>query len=67
MVYVIIRDGLKESNIVTKTFTVDDAGLPTDDDNGFSSDCGDAVHVENDFRPTKSMLGPQSAMARFKV
>ena len=59
----IIRDGLKESNVVTKTFTVDDSGLPSDDDNGFSSDFADAVQLENDFRPSLSKFGPQPALS----
>jgi len=59
---VIVRDGLKESNVVTKTFTVDDSGLPSDDDNGFSSDIGDTVHLENDYRPSMSKFGPQPAL-----
>ena len=62
LVCVIIRDGLKESNVVTKTFTVDDSGLPSDDDNGFSSDFGDTVHLENDYKPSMSKFGPQPAL-----
>jgi len=64
---VVIRDGLKESNVVTKTFTIDDSGLPSNDDNGFSSDFGDAVHLENDYRPTRSSLGPQPSLGSAKA
>ena len=65
----IVRDGLKESNVVTKTFTVDDSGLPSDDDNAISSDFGDTIHLENDYRPSVSKFGPQPALgsARAKV
>jgi len=59
---VIVRDGLKESNVVTKTFTVNDSGLPTNDDNDFSSDFGDTVHLENDYKPSMSKFGPQPAL-----
>lgn len=65
--YVIIRDGLKESNVVTKTFTVNDSGLPSDDDNGFSSDCGDTVRLENDYQPTRSKLGPRPSLGSAKA
>jgi len=63
----VIRDGLKESNVVTKTFTVNDSGLPSDDDNGFSSDIGDTVHLENDYRPNRSKFGPQPSLASAKA
>ena len=62
-----IRDGLKESNVVTKTFTVDDSGLPSDDDNGFSSDFADAVGVENDYKPARSKFGPQPSVGSAKA
>ena len=65
--YVIVRDGLKESNVVTKTFTVDDSGLPSDDDHGFSSDCGDTVHLENDYQPTRSKFGPRPSLGSAKA
>lgn len=58
----IIRDGLKESNVVTKTFTVDDSGLPSDDDNGLSSDFEDRVRSENDYTPSRCKSRPQSAI-----
>ena len=66
----LIRDGLKESVVVAKTFQVDEAGLPNgelDDavpDRNWSDSC-----CENDFRPTKSHLEPQtkSALQRSKV
>lgn len=65
----IVRDGLKESNVVTKTFTVEDSGFPLDDDNGLLSDFGDASRLENDYRPSRSKFGPQPSLgsARSKV
>ena len=53
------RDGLKESLVISKTFQVDEAGLPTDTlDDG---DCLDGSRSENDFKPIISKLGPKSA------
>lgn len=62
-----ISDGLKESNVITKTFTVNDSGLPSDDDNGFSSDLADAVQLENDYRPNRSKFGPQPSLGSAKA
>jgi len=52
---------------VTKTFHVDNSGLPSDDDNGFSSDFGDAVHLENDYQPSRSKFGPQPSLGSAKA
>jgi len=65
--YVIIRDGLKESNVVTKTFTVNDNGLPSVDDVGLSSDVGDTIGLENDYRPNRSKFGPQPSLSSAKA
>jgi len=62
----IISDGLKESNVITKTFTVNDSGLPSDDDNGFSSDL-DALQLENDYKPNRSKFGPQPSLGSAKA
>jgi len=67
MLAYVIRDGLKESNVVTKTFTVNDSGLPSDDDRGFLSDFGDTVRLENDYRPTRSASGPQPSLGSVKA
>jgi len=64
---VITSDGLKESNVVTKTFTVNDSGLPSDDDVGLSNDFGDTVRLENDYRPNRSKFGPQSSLGSAKA
>ena len=47
------RDGLKESNVVTKTFQVEDVGPPSeqDFDSQMERDNGDTYRSENDYRP----------------
>ena len=70
------RDGLRESNVVTKTFQVDDAGPPSDDPDEMLARDGLAggKHFqpnENDYRPIRSSLGPRpsssSALIKPKV
>ena len=64
--YVFIRDGLKESLVITKTFQVDEAGLPGDnlDDTALGSDWLDTNRNENDFKPIISQLGPKTTAKR---
>jgi hypothetical protein len=64
-----LRDKLKESLVVTKTFQVDEAGLPSDtlDGNYTDNDWLDTNRTENDFRPTKSVLRPQTSSLMPKV
>lgn len=62
----VARDGLRESNVVTKTFIVDDAGPPPDDidEIGLDDDHHDYLyHSENDYKPVRSSHGPQPSMA----
>jgi len=69
------RDGLKDSNVVTKTFNVENAGSPDDNDydDGGEMESMTSYRDENDFRPVQSCRGPQrtaapgSASARVKV
>ena len=49
--------------MVTKTFTVSDSGLPTDDGNGFPSDFVDTTRSENDYKPARSTFGPQPSLS----
>lgn len=62
------RDGLKESNVVTKTFQVEDAGLPSeqDFDNQMERDNEDTYRSENDFRPKYSHR-PSSSVSKSKA
>ena len=65
--WLVTSDGLKESNVVTKTFTVNDSGLPSDDDVGLSNEFGDTMHLENDYRPNRSKFGPQPSLGSAKA
>jgi len=51
---------------MTKTFQVDEAGLPSDnlDDTGFANDWLDTNRNENDFKPIISQLGPKTTSRR---
>lgn len=59
VVFCVSRDGLKESKVVTKAFTVENTGSPGGDDD-FESAV--SYRDENDYRPTRSRYGPHHAI-----